>query len=72
MYKIGIIDTMKDKGINLLKEYKNFDCEVITDLTKENLLLKMPEFHGITLRRGKIDREILSKCNKLKRIQLLK
>jgi D-3-phosphoglycerate dehydrogenase len=66
MYKIGIIDTMKDKGINLLKEYKDFNCEVITDLSKENLLLKMPEFHGITLRRGKIDREILSKCNKLK------
>ena len=66
MYKIGIIDTMKDKGINLLKSYKDFDCEIVTDLSRENLLLKLPEFHGITLRRGKIDREILSKCDKLK------
>jgi D-3-phosphoglycerate dehydrogenase len=66
MYKIGIIDTMKDKGINLLKSYKDFDCEIVTDLSRENLLLKLPEFDGITLRRGKIDREILSKCDKLK------
>ena len=66
MYKIGIIDTMKDKGINLLKSYKDFDCEIVTDLSRENLLLKLPEFDGITLRRGKIDREILCKCDKLK------
>ena len=66
MYKIGIIDTMKDKGIELLMNYKNFDCEIVTDLSRENLLLKLPEFDGITLRRGKIDREILNKCNKLK------
>ena len=57
---------MKDKGINLLKSYKDFDCEIVTDLSRENLLLKLPEFDGITLRRGKIDREILSKCHKLK------
>ena len=66
MYKIGIIDTMKDKGIKLLKSYKGFDCELVTDLSRENLLLKLPEFDGITLRRGKIDREILNKCDKLK------
>ena len=66
MFKIGIIDTMKDKGIELLMNYKDFDCEIVTDLSRENLLLKLPEFDGITLRRGKIDREILNKCDKLK------
>ena len=66
MYKIGIIDTMKHKGIELLMNYKNFDCEIVTDLSRENLLLKLPEFDGITLRRGKIDRKILNKCDKLK------
>ena len=66
MYKIGIIDTMKNKGIELLMNYKDFDCEIVTDLSRENLLLKLPEFDGITLRRGKIDREILDKCDKLK------
>ena len=57
---------MKNKGIELLKNYKNFDCEIVTDLSRENLLLKLPEFDGITLRRGKIDREILNKCDKLR------
>ena len=66
MYKIGIIDTMKDKGIELLMNYKDFDCEIVTDLSRDNLLLKLPEFDGITLRRGKIDRKILNKCDKLK------
>ena len=66
MYKIGIIDTMKDKGIELLKSYKDFECEIVTDLSRKNLLLKLPEIDGITLRRGKIDREILNKCEKLK------
>ena len=66
MYKIGIIDTMKNKGIELLTNYKDFDCEIVTDLSRENLLLKLPKFDGITLRRGKIDREILNKCHKLK------
>jgi D-3-phosphoglycerate dehydrogenase len=66
MYKIGISDTMKDKGIELLMNYKYFDCEIVTDLSRENLLLKLPKFDGITLRRGKIDREILNKCDKLK------
>ena len=43
MYKIGIIDTMKDKGIELLMNYKDFDCEIVTDLSRENLLLKLPD-----------------------------
>jgi len=66
MYKIGIIDTMHKKGIDYLKEYKNFECEIVTNLSRENLLSKLLEFDGITLRRGKIDKEILNKCKKLK------
>ena len=45
MYKIGIIDTMKDKGIALLMNYKDFDCEIVTDLSRENLLLKLIPFN---------------------------
>tara|TARA_Y200000002_G_scaffold382975_1_gene402345 strand:+ start:2871 stop:3833 length:963 start_codon:yes stop_codon:yes gene_type:complete len=66
MYKIGIIDTMNKRGIETLKGYKDFDCEIVTDLSKKNLLLKLPEFDGITLRRGIIDKEILDKCDKLR------
>ena len=66
MYKIGIIDTIDNKGIELLKSNKDFSYEIITDLSRENLLVKLQEFDGVTLRRGKLDEEILKKCKNLK------
>ena len=44
MYKIGIIDTMNSKGIELLKSHKNFNVDIITDLSKENLLKVLPKY----------------------------
>ena len=55
MYKIGIIDTIDKKGIELLRSTNKFSYEIITDLSRENLLTKLPEFDGVTLRRGKLD-----------------
>ena len=66
MHKIAIVDKMHEDGINLLKNNPKFECEVIEDLSKKNLMSKLPNFDGITLRRGKIDYEILDKCKKLK------
>jgi len=66
MIKIALVDKMHKDGINLLKKNKNFECEIIEDLSKKNLMSKLPNFDGITLRRGKIDSEILKKCKKLK------
>ena len=66
MHKIAIVDKMHEDGINLLKKNPNFQCEIIEDLSKDNLISKLPHFDGITLRRGKIDAEILQKCKKLK------
>tara|TARA_X000001036_G_C20561098_1_gene758516 strand:+ start:57 stop:1019 length:963 start_codon:yes stop_codon:yes gene_type:complete len=66
MYNIGVIDKINPKGLEILKNNNNFKYEVITDLSKENLLKKLPKFDGITLRRGKVDSEILSYCKKLK------
>ena len=66
MYKIGIIDKMNIKGINLLNEYKDFECELVTDLSHQNLLSQIPKYDGIAIRRGKIDKEILDKSKKLK------
>jgi len=66
MYKIGIIDTIDNKGIELLRSTNKFSYEIITDLSRENLLTKLPEFDGVTLRRGKLDEEILKKCKNLK------
>ena len=66
MQKIAIVDTMHQDGIDLLKNNSKFECEIIKDLSKKNLISKLPDFDGITLRRGKIDSEILEKCKKLK------
>ena len=66
MFKIGIIDKIHQDGISLLKNNPKFECELVEDLSKENLISKLPTFDGITLRRGKIDSEILEKCKKLK------
>ena len=66
MPKIAIVDKIHQDGINLLKKNPKFECEIIEDLSKKNLISKLPDFDGITLRRGKIDAEILEKCKKLK------
>ena len=66
MPKIAIVDKIHEDGIKLLEKNSKFEYEVIEDLSKENLLSKLPAFDGITLRRGKIDSQILEKCKKLK------
>ena len=66
MHKIAIVDKIHEDGISLLKNNPKFECEIIEDLSKKNLISKLPNFDGITLRRGKIDTEILEKCKNLK------
>ncbi len=66
MYKIAIVDKLHEDGIKLLKKNPKFEYEIIEDTSKPNLISKLPAFDGITLRRGKIDSDILEKCKKLK------
>jgi len=66
MPKIAIVDKIHQDGIRLLKNNTKFECEIIEDFSKKNLISKLPAFDGITLRRGKIDAEILQNCKKLK------
>ena len=66
MPKIAIVDKIHSEGIKLFEKNKKFQYEIIEDLSKKNLMSKLPSFDGITLRRGKIDAEILEKCKNLK------
>ena len=66
MPKIAIVDKIHSDGTKLLEENTKFQYEIIEDLSKKNLISKLPNFDGITLRRGKIDAEILEKCKNLK------
>ena len=66
MPKIAIVDKIHLDGIKLLESNPKFQYEIIEDLSKKNLMSKLPNFDGITLRRGIIDAEILEKCKNLK------
>ena len=66
MPKIGIVDRLHEDGIKLLKNKSNFEYEIIEDLTKENLIKKLPEFDACTLRVTKLSENILKHCPKLK------
>ena len=66
MPKVAIVDKIHFDGIKLLEKNQKFQYEIIDDLSKKNLISKLPNFDGITLRRGKIDAEILEKCKSLK------
>ena len=66
MYKIGIIQKIHDKGIEKLIQNKNFEHEIIDDVSEENLLKKIHLYDGVTLRVSKLSNNLLSKAAKLK------
>ena len=66
MYKIGIIEKIHDEGIKLLKNNKNFEYEIIDDVSEVNLLKKIHLYDGVSLRVSKLSNNLLSKATKLK------
>ncbi len=66
MYKIAIIEEFHESGLELFKKNSNFDFEIINDTSEENLIKKLPEFDGCTLRLSKLSSNVLKHCKKLK------
>ena len=66
MPKVAILEYIHPSGINLLKKNSTFDFEIIENISKENLINKLPNFDAISLRVIKLDDEIISKCKNLK------
>ena len=66
MKKIAIIEKIHNDGLELLKKKQNYDFELITDISEENLIKKLPEFNACTLRVSKLNENILKHCPKLK------
>ncbi len=66
MYKIGVIERIHAKGLELLDKNKKFNYEIIEDTSEENLKKELPKFDGLTLRVAKLGHEILKECKKLK------
>ena len=66
MKKIAIIEKIHNDGLELLKQNRDYEYELITDVSEENLIKKLPEFDACTFRVSKLDEKILKHCPKLK------
>jgi D-3-phosphoglycerate dehydrogenase len=66
MYKIGIIQNIHNEGLKILDDNKNFEYEIIDDVTEENLIKKIHLYDGVSLRVSKLSNNLLSKAIKLK------
>ena len=66
MKKIAVIEKIHPDGLELLKKKQDYDYELITDISEENLIKKLPEFDACTLRVSKLSESILKHCPKLK------
>jgi len=66
MKKIAIIEKIHKDGLNLLENNPNYEYELITDVSEENLIKKLPNFDGCTLRISRLDEKILKHCPNLK------
>ena len=67
-YKIAIIEEIHTNGIDLLKKHPDYEYELITDVSEENLIKKLPNFNACTLRVSKLNEKILKHCPDLKAI----
>ena len=68
MKKIAIIEKIHNDGLELLKNNHGYEYELITDVSEDNLIKRLPEFDACTLRVSKLDEKILKHCPKLKAI----
>ena len=66
MYKIAIIEEIHADGIRLFEDNPKYSYEMISDASPENLIKKLPNFDGCTLRVSKLNSNILKHCKKLK------
>ena len=66
MYKIGVIERIHKKGLELLDKNEKFSYEIIEDISKKNLIKVLPKFDGLTLRVAKLGPDILKECKNLK------
>ena len=66
MKKIAVIEKIHSDGLELLKKNQDYEYELITDVSEENLIKKLPEFDACTLRVSTLNENILKHCPKLK------
>ncbi len=66
MKKIAVIEQIHKDGLEILEKNADYEYELITNVSEENLIKKLPEFDGCTLRVTKLNENILKHCPNLK------
>ena len=66
MKKIAVIEQIHKDGLEILEKNSNYSYQLITDVSENNLIKKLPEFDGCTLRVSKLNENILKHCPNLK------
>jgi D-3-phosphoglycerate dehydrogenase len=66
MKKIAVIEQIHNDGLYLLEKNSKYEYELITNVSEENLIKRLPEFDGCTLRVTKLNENILKHCPNLK------
>ena len=66
MRKILIIGSIHNHGLDLLKENKNFEFEVVDNTDAEFLKNKIIGFDAVSVRTSKISKEIINSAKNLK------
>ena len=66
MKKIAVIEKIHKDGLELIDKHSNYEYELISDVSEENLKKKLPNFDACTLRVSKLNENILKHCPKLK------
>ena len=66
MKKIAVIEQIHNDGLELFKKSSDYEYELITDVSENNLIKKLPDFDGCTLRVSKLNETILKHCPNLK------
>ena len=64
--KIAVIEQIHKDGLELFEKNPEYEYELITNVSEENLIKKLPEFDGCTLRVSKLNENILKHCPNLK------
>ena len=66
MFKIAIIEKIHADGLDLLDKNPNYEFDLITNTSEENLIKVLPYYDACTLRVSKLYSKILQHCKKLK------
>ena len=63
--KVVVIGAINTKGISLLEDRSDIECEVVTDASEENLCRAVQDAHGILVRTATITRQVIASAPKL-------